>query len=189
MIDWDRLEKHNTIIDIGFKYVLKDLHNDRAIVIVISAMLQDALREVLIHKFDDPIQAMLTDYGKLGGFSDTISLAKATRVIDEEAFDALKQIARIRNRFAHDVAFMHQEGGEHKWKVATFDSQQIRGMCQELKFEEVTSSDARARFVVISLTIVQRLSKMLVGIVKSRLPPPLPLAPPKTSENDQQKEI
>jgi hypothetical protein len=66
-------------------------------------------------------EKLLDSYGILGPLSARIDIATALVIIGKVTIDDIKSIARIRNRFAHDLA------------IESFDDPEISGMITGLK--------------------------------------------------------
>jgi DNA-binding MltR family transcriptional regulator len=106
---------------------LKD-ESDRGVVLVSAAFLDELLEELLRAHFisDSKItDELLSNSGPLGSFSARSKLAYCLDLIHETQFRDLETVRKIRNEFAHSH------------RPATFDSDRIRDLCQNLKYAQL----------------------------------------------------
>lgn len=102
--------------------------NDRAIAIVGAAFL-DTILEHILRAFlvsDEKEVDSLLKYDKpLGTFSGRIAMTYCLGLIPKTIRNDLRTVAKIRNRFAHDLN-------------ASFEEDQIRSWCSNLKWHRIS---------------------------------------------------
>lgn len=84
-----------------------DRKNDRAVAIISAAMVEDRLQWLIEAKFIAGLSStrrerLFGGFGPLATFSSKIEIAYALGVIGEQVHGQLRQIGRIRNKFAHE---------------------------------------------------------------------------------------
>jgi DNA-binding MltR family transcriptional regulator len=108
-----------------FKY---DEGDDRSIVIIGGSYLDIVLEHVLLAFFpeDDKEVELLILYDQpLGTFGNKVRMAYCLGLIEKVVKDDLKLVAKIRNKFAHQLN-------------VSFDDQNIKSWCNELKWYKVS---------------------------------------------------
>jgi DNA-binding MltR family transcriptional regulator len=117
------------IDEIGAEFILemdREFHNspDRVIAIVgaayLDAMLDRLFRAMLIDASDE-VEKLLRPDGPIGSNGSRCQLAFCLGLITRDQRDDLRQVAKIRNRFAHD------------FKATGFDKPPIKDICASLK--------------------------------------------------------
>jgi DNA-binding MltR family transcriptional regulator len=96
--------------DFHFREVSKmivqlDNETDRAVALIVTAWLDDALTEMIKRKLvkdKKVVEEMFRDNAALGTFSSRIGLAYLIRRISKVVYNNLQMIRKIRNDFAHD---------------------------------------------------------------------------------------
>ncbi|MEL7104400.1 MAG: hypothetical protein AAGM21_00660 [Pseudomonadota bacterium] len=85
----------------------KDLdgESDRGMVLVAGCYFDDLLKDCLVSYFVETKEAvrLLDELGGLASFSARNRCCLALRIINQEEFQTLKLLARVRNRFAHNL--------------------------------------------------------------------------------------
>lgn len=129
--------------------------NDRAIVIVGLAFIEDLLINILENFFPDNSKTVskLLDYsGALGSINSKISLLYSLGFIDKIVMHDLNIVSQIRNKFAHKTNI-------------SFEDKSIIDLCKKLKWHEIsmmtkTPEEALAQeiFKVNINTLVSHLS-------------------------------
>src|SRR5262249_31673887 len=110
-----------------------DSKSDRVTAIVLSAITQDSLVDVIrasMAKRDYEVPWLTDPAGPLGRFKAQILLAYAVGIIGKNAATDLDCIRQIRNKFAHWPLVKHCSG---KWESPTFSSPEIREFAMSLK--------------------------------------------------------
>ncbi len=98
--------------------------SDRAVAIVGPAFLDTLLTEMLVNFLVDDqkeVQKLLQPEGPLGAFGAKVSACYCLGLIGETIKSDLRIVAKIRNRFAHDL-------------LASFSDPQIAGWCGSLRW-------------------------------------------------------
>ncbi len=112
---------------IEFARLFRDESNDRALAIV-GATFLDTQLEHLVRSFlvDDQkeVDRLLSYDQPLGSFGNRIRMAYCLGLISRMIMDDLRLVAKIRNRFAHDL-------------VCSFDSDPVRSWTIDLKWHRV----------------------------------------------------
>lgn len=114
--------------------------NDRAITIVGPAFLDTLLTEMLINFLVDDqkeVQRLMQPEGPLGTFGAKVSACYCLGLIGETIKSDLRIVAKVRNRFAHDLR-------------ADFSDNQLKNWCNSLRWHKESllrepPSDATAR--------------------------------------------
>jgi DNA-binding MltR family transcriptional regulator len=129
--------------------------NDRAIVIVGLAFIEDLLLNILENFFPDnskTVVKLLNYSGALGTINSKISLLYGLGFIDKIVMQDLNIVAQIRNNFAHKTNI-------------SFDDKSIINLCKKLKWHEISmmvntpeSATAQEIFKVNINTLVSHLS-------------------------------
>jgi len=133
--------------------------SDRAVAIVGPAFLDTLLTEMLINFLvddDKEVRRLMQPEGPLGTFGAKVSACYCLGLIGETIKADLRIVAKIRNRFAHDLR-------------ATFSDAQIEGWCSSLRWhkellgEPPSSASSRDLFQVSVNQLVCHLNG-LVGL-------------------------
>lgn len=129
------LERHFALQDALLEFSRLFNHeerNDRALVIVGAAFLDTLLEHILIaFLVDDPkeVKELLRYDQPLGTYGGRTRAAYCFGLINEIVRDDLRNVGKIRNRFAHDL-------------YASFEDQQIRSWCAGLKWHRTAYMEA-----------------------------------------------
>jgi len=102
--------------------------DDRAIVIIGGSFLDIILDHILLAFFpegDKEVERLLEYDQPLGTFGNKTRMAYCLGLIEKVIKDDLKIIAKIRNRFAHDL-------------YASFEDKDITLWCQQLKWHKIS---------------------------------------------------
>lgn len=102
--------------------------NDRAIAIVGPAFLDTLLTELLINFLVDDekeVQRFMRLDGPLGDFGAKVSACYCLGLIGETIKSDLRLVAKVRNRFAHDLR-------------ASFSDEQVKSWCSALQWHKVS---------------------------------------------------
>ena len=108
--------------------------NDRAIAIVGPAFLDTLLTEMLVNFFvddDKEVLRLLEPERPLGAFGAKVSTCYCLGLIGKIVKQDLRLVAKVRNRFAHDLR-------------ADFSDPKIAGWCKELRWHKHTFPDTPA---------------------------------------------
>ena len=114
--------------------------NDRAIAIIgltfLDTLITDLLTNFLVDDADE-VERLLRPDGALGTFGAKVSLCYCLGLIAEIIKDDLRLVAKIRNRFAHEM-------------LVDFEDEKINAWCRALKWHRTSlmrdpPSDASAR--------------------------------------------
>jgi DNA-binding MltR family transcriptional regulator len=129
--------------------------NDRAIVIVGLAFIEDLLLHILENFFPDnskTVEKLLGYTGALGTVNSKINLLYSLGFIDKIIMQDLNNVAQIRNKFAHKINI-------------SFKDESIEKLCKELKWHEISmmmetpeNATAQEIFKVNINTLVSHLS-------------------------------
>lgn len=117
-----------------------DEPNDRAIAVVGPAFLDTLITQVLTNFLVEDakeVEKLLQPEGHLGTFGARVSICYCLGLIGKTVTDDLRTVAKIRNRFAHDL-------------LANFSDPKISSWCNSLRWHRVSMmceppSDATAR--------------------------------------------
>ena len=123
------LERHFEIENalVEFARLFRDDTNDRAMVIVGAAFLEAQLEHIVLTFLVDDEKEVekITRYDQpLGTLGGRVSALYCLGLIGPVVRDDLRLIAKIRNRFAHDL-------------YATFENQAIQSWCESLKWHRL----------------------------------------------------
>jgi len=122
--------------------------SDRGAALTAAALLDERLCEILKVFFADVSASdnLLAGFNApLGTFSARITAAYVLSLIQENEYQELNLIRKIRNEFGHS------------WKDVSFEAQKIRDLCNELpwlgpeEFEEGATARSRFSFAVVVL--------------------------------------
>jgi hypothetical protein len=109
--------------------------SDRAVAIVGPAFLDTLLTEMLVNFLVDDkkeVQRLMQPEGPLGTFGAKVLACYCLGVIGETIKSDLRIVAKIRNRFAHDL-------------LADFSDDQIKGWCSSLRWHREAGRRERYR--------------------------------------------
>ena len=120
------LERHFSMQDalIEFSRLFRDEENDRALAIVGGAFLDTLLENILIEfliEDEKEVGDLLRYDGPMGGLSARIRTAYCLGLLRKSIRDDLRLVAKIRNRFAHNLS-------------ASFEQSPISDWCNALRF-------------------------------------------------------
>ena len=108
-----------------FKVLADKAENHRTVAIIAGAYMEDyvgrALRLRMPGLNSAEKQKLFDPSGALGTVSARIEIAKALRIIDSDTKADLITIARIRNRFAHNI------------HIENFDHEDVAPLCEKLR--------------------------------------------------------
>jgi len=114
--------------DVSKMFFSLDHESDRAVALIVSSWIDDALSEMIKGSLVQDNATVLNDTfqhtGPLGTFSSRIKLAYLIRRIGREVFENLETIRGIRNDFAHSREDLQ------------FSDQSIKARCQNLFLED-----------------------------------------------------
>ncbi|MDB5311620.1 MAG: hypothetical protein JWO38_5822 [Gemmataceae bacterium] len=118
--------RHFSLQDALFEFarLFRDEENDRALAVLGASYLDMQLEHVLITFLVDDekeVGELLRYDQPLGTFSGRVRMAYCLGLIPRPVFDDLRLVARVRNKFAHDL-------------YATFANEQIRSWCAALRW-------------------------------------------------------
>jgi DNA-binding MltR family transcriptional regulator len=102
--------------------------SDRAVAIVGPAFLDTLLAELLINFLiddDKEVHRLMQPDGPLGTFGAKVSACYCLGLIGETIKSDLRLVAKVRNRFAHDIR-------------ASFSDEQIKSWCNALEWHRVS---------------------------------------------------
>jgi hypothetical protein len=105
--------------------------SDRAVAIVGPAFLDTLLTEMLVNFLVDDeneVRRLIQPEGPLGTFGAKVSTCYRLGLIGETIKSDLRIVAKIRNRFAHDL-------------LANFSDTQIKGWCSSLRWHKESLGD------------------------------------------------
>ena len=131
-----------------------DLYNetDRGAALVAAAFIDDVLESMLTAKFvDSPkkTKQLMRYPGSLSTFSSRIELTYLLGLIGQKIYNGLKQIQKIRNRFANS----HE--------ALSFSDETVSRKCEKLNLIDLSSlhqnMNARDHFLMQSMTLANRL--------------------------------
>jgi DNA-binding MltR family transcriptional regulator len=121
--------------------------SDRGVILIIGAMLDELLAELLKNVLDPAVSGKLLNgsTAPLGSFSARAKMAFAIGVIDDQDFKDIEVIRKVRNAAAHfDVKQGFDTG---------FKSQSVIGLCGNLSQDMLnTGASARERFIFAAKT-------------------------------------
>jgi DNA-binding MltR family transcriptional regulator len=133
--------------------------DDRSLAIVGSALVEDALEQVLQFHFsadDRVVDELFQPERPLGSFSAKIDVCFVLGIIGQITYGNLLIIKNIRNRFAHKILLLD---ARHKLQGLTFETQQIAAWCSNLK--GIPAAPAKKRFgqvcLLIMVTLIQHI--------------------------------
>ena len=116
--------------------------SDRGVILIIGAMLDELLAELLKNVLDPAVSDKLLNgsTAPLGSFSARAKLAFAISVINAQDYKDIEVIRRVRNAAAHfDVRQGFDTG---------FESQSVIGLCRNLSQDMLsTGASTRERFI------------------------------------------
>ena len=134
--------------------------DDRAIAVVGAAFLDSILERTLLNfMVDDEKEAAKLVEGALGTFSSRVTATYCLGLICKTVRGDLRNIGKIRNKFAHEVH-------------TSFDQDSIRDWCRALRWHEfsmMTKTPAEASPREIFMVSVNQLSSYLNGLAGVRL--------------------
>jgi hypothetical protein len=130
LIEGKDLERHFALQDamLEFARLFRDESNDRAMVIVGAAFLDTQLENILLTFLVDDekeIQKMLRPDQSLGTYGGKTRLAYCLGLIGLNVRNDLQLIAKIRNKFAHDL-------------YASFDNPDIQSWVASLNYHRIS---------------------------------------------------
>jgi DNA-binding MltR family transcriptional regulator len=127
----NEVERYFRLLDMLLEFVhLFDYTeaNDRAVAIVGPAFLDALLTEMLINFLVDDekeVTKLIQPTGPIGAFADKVTFCYCLGLIGETVKTDLRIVAKVRNRFAHDL-------------YANFNDNQIKDWCLALKWHKET---------------------------------------------------
>lgn len=107
-------------------YAIARRHDDRGLVLSLSAFAEDSLGRLLLTylKEGKPSRELVEGFNApLGTLSTRIKAAHALGLLSREQYDRLELARRIRNKFAHD------------WEGCSLERQDIKAMIGKLRVE------------------------------------------------------
>lgn len=130
IIQGKELDRYNEILNnqMIFHNQFNYEDNDRAIVIVGLAFIEDLLLHILENFFPDnskTVENLLGYTGSLGNINSKISLLYTLGFIDKIVMQDLNKVAQIRNKFAHKTNI-------------SFVDKSIEKLCKDLKWHEIS---------------------------------------------------
>jgi hypothetical protein len=134
--------------------------DDRAIAVVGAAFLDSILERTLLNfMVDDEKEVAKLVEGTLGTFASRVTATYCLGLICKTVRDDLRNIGKIRNKFAHEVH-------------TSFDQESIRAWCRALRWHEfsmMTKTPTEASPREIFMVSVNQLSSYLNGLAGVRL--------------------
>jgi hypothetical protein len=121
--------------------------SDRGVILIIGAMLDELLAELLKNVLDPAVSGKLLNgsTAPLGSFSARAKMAFAIGVIDVQDYKDIEVIRKVRNAAAH----FEVKQGFDTW----FKSQSVIGLCGNLSQDRLTTgASARERFIFAAKT-------------------------------------
>jgi DNA-binding MltR family transcriptional regulator len=124
-----------------------DNESDRGVILIIGAMLDELLAELLKNVLDPSVADKLVNGSTalLGSFSARAKISFAIGVIDAQDYKDIEVIRKVRNAAAH---FDSRQGFN-----TGFESQSVIGLCGNLSQNMLTTSaSAREKFIFAAKT-------------------------------------
>lgn len=121
--------------------------SDRGVILIIGAMLDELLAELLQNVLDPSVADKLLkgSTAPLGSFSARVKISKAIGIIDDQDYKDIETIRRVRNAAAH---FDSKQGFD-----TGFESQSVIDLCTNLSQDMLSASaPVRTRFISAAKT-------------------------------------
>ena len=152
---------------------LNDKAEDRTVAICSGSYLDDVLGQAIATRLPGAnsklLEKLLSESGPIGPAAARIDLACALGLIGEEDRRAIIMIARVRNRFAHNILI---DSFNHAQVAALIDNLPLTGFNRQ-DYEEAFSGSVvqtrRERFSCLAMMFGVRLSNYLNGVHQTGL--------------------
>lgn len=147
---------------------LDETAEDRTVAICCGAYLEDILSQAIATKLpgadEKLLEKLFGDAGPIGPAKARIDMARGLDLIDDEDRLIIIMIARVRNRFAHNIAI---NSFEHREVVKLLDKVQLTGRNKtgyEATYPPTVTQTRRQRFFCLATWVGVRLSNYVNSV-------------------------